>query len=124
MTRKNPQKSRSLKKIIVYWRLVKREIAVAIQTDLLSKPTTDLSEVKLCQNIVLYFLDYVHSIWSNAWFLVMFGEIFLHLPLVSFEGDLEDSVTEGVAVEGLDGHQGLVVVRHGDEAKALALVCL
>ena len=49
---------------------------------------------------------------------------FLHFALVCLEGDLEDPVTEGVAVQGLDGHQGLVVVRHGNEAEALALVSL
>ena len=49
---------------------------------------------------------------------------FLHFALVCLEGDLEDSVTKSVAVQGLDGHQGLVVVRHRDEAEALAFVCL
>ena len=53
-----------------------------------------------------------------------FGSIFLHLPLVCLEGDLEDPVAEGVAVQGLDGYQGFVVVRHGDEAKAFTLVGL
>ena len=48
----------------------------------------------------------------------------LHFALVSLEGDLEDPVTKGVAVQGLDGHQGLVVVRHRDEAEALAFVSL
>ena len=49
---------------------------------------------------------------------------FLHLPLVSFEGDLEHTVAKGVTVGGLDGDESLIVVCHGDEAKALALVRL
>ena len=48
----------------------------------------------------------------------------LHFALVRLEGDLEDPVTKGVAVQGLDGHQGLVVVRHRDEAEALAFISL
>ena len=43
---------------------------------------------------------------------------------VRLEADLEDSVTESVAVEWLDRHQTLVVVGHGDEAEAFAFVCL
>ena len=46
------------------------------------------------------------------------------LPLVGFEADLEDSVAESVAVKGLDGDQGLVVVGHRHEAEPLALVGL
>jgi len=48
----------------------------------------------------------------------------LRLPVVGLEADLEDPVAQGVPVEGLDGHQALVVVGHGDESKALALVGL
>ena len=38
--------------------------------------------------------------------------------------DLENSVAESVAVEGLDGDETLVVVGHRHEAEALALVRL
>ena len=48
----------------------------------------------------------------------------LHFALVCLEGDLEDSVAKSVAVQWLDRHQGLVVVRHRNEAKALAFVSL
>ena len=43
---------------------------------------------------------------------------------VGLEADLEDSVAQGVTVEGLDGHQTLVIVGHGDKAKSFALVGL
>ena len=44
---------------------------------------------------------------------------------VFFEvGESAVPVAEGVAVEGLDGDQGLLVVRHRHEAEALALVRL
>lgn len=42
--------------------------------------------------------------------------------LVSLEGDLQDTVAQPVAVEAGDGHGRLIVIRHGDEAEALALV--
>lgn len=42
--------------------------------------------------------------------------------LVSLEGDLQDAVAQPVAVETGDGHCRLVVICHGDEAKAFALV--
>lgn len=42
--------------------------------------------------------------------------------LVSLEGDLQDPVTQPVAVETSDGHGRLVVIRHCDEAEAFALV--
>jgi hypothetical protein len=44
--------------------------------------------------------------------------------LVGLEADLQHPVPKRVAVEGLDGHETLVVVGHGDEAEALALVGL
>ncbi len=40
------------------------------------------------------------------------------------EGDLEDAVAQGVAVEGLNGDEGLVVIGHGDESESFALVGL
>ena len=43
---------------------------------------------------------------------------------VGLEADLQDPVAEGVAVQGLDGDQALVVVGHGHEPETLALVCL
>lgn len=46
------------------------------------------------------------------------------LGLVSLKADLEHSVAQGVAVEGLDGHHGLVVVGHGHKAESLALAGL
>lgn len=42
--------------------------------------------------------------------------------LVSLEGDLQDTVAQPVAVETSDGHGRLIVIRHGDEAEAFALV--
>lgn len=42
--------------------------------------------------------------------------------LVSLEGDLQDAVAQPVAIETGDGHGCLIVIRHGDEAKAFALV--
>lgn len=42
--------------------------------------------------------------------------------LTGLEGNLEDSVTQSVAIEAGDGHGRFVVVGHGDKAKALALV--
>lgn len=42
--------------------------------------------------------------------------------LVGLERDLQDAVSQPVPVETGDGHGCLVVVRHGDEAEALALV--
>jgi len=42
--------------------------------------------------------------------------------LVSLEGDLQDAVAQPVAVETGDGHGRLVVICHGDEAEAFALV--
>lgn len=42
--------------------------------------------------------------------------------LVSLEGDLQDAVTQPVAIETGNGHGCLIVIRHGDEAKAFALV--
>ena len=43
---------------------------------------------------------------------------------VGLEGHLQDSVPEAVAVEAGDGHGRLVIVSHGDEAEAFALVCV
>ena len=42
--------------------------------------------------------------------------------LVSLEGDLQDAVAQPVAVEAGNGHGRLVVICHGDEAEAFALV--
>lgn len=42
--------------------------------------------------------------------------------LVSLEGDLQDAVAQPVAIETGDGHCRFVVIRHGDEAEAFALV--
>lgn len=41
---------------------------------------------------------------------------------VSFERDLQYAVSEAIAVQAGDGHSRLVVVGHGDEAEAFALV--
>lgn len=41
---------------------------------------------------------------------------------VSFERDLEHAVSQAIAVQAGDGHGRLVVVGHGDEAEAFALV--
>jgi len=48
----------------------------------------------------------------------------LHLALVGLEADLQHPVAEGVAVQALDGDQGLVVVSHCDKAEPLALIGL
>lgn len=48
----------------------------------------------------------------------------LSFPVVGLEGNLQDPVSQGIAVEGLDGHQGLLVVGHRHEAKPLTLVGL
>lgn len=42
--------------------------------------------------------------------------------LVSLEGDLQDAVAQPVAIETGNSHGRLIVIRHGDEAKAFALV--
>lgn len=44
------------------------------------------------------------------------------MGLVSLEGDLQDAVAQPVAVKTGDSHGSLVVIRHGDEAEAFALV--
>lgn len=48
----------------------------------------------------------------------------LCLALVGLERHLENSVAQGVSIEALYGHQGLVVIRHGDETETLAFVGL
>ena len=57
-----------------------------------------------------------------------FGFFFFHqhlgFPIIGLEADLKDAIAEGVAVQGLDGDQALVVVGHGDEPEAFALVGL
>lgn len=42
--------------------------------------------------------------------------------LTGLEGNLEDSVTQSVAIEAGDGHGSFIIVGHGDKAKAFALV--
>ena len=66
---------------------------------------------------------------SSEAFVCMFfvassGEHPLALMFVSLEGYLEDSVTKGVAIEWLDGHDSLIIVSHCNETKALALIGL
>lgn len=46
----------------------------------------------------------------------------LLVALAGLEGHLQHLVAEPVAVQARDGHGRLFVVRHGDEAEALALV--
>ncbi len=41
-----------------------------------------------------------------------------------FERNLKDAVTKRVAIKRLDGYESFVVVGHGDEAEAFALVSL
>ena len=48
----------------------------------------------------------------------------LQLSLVGFEADLQHPVPEGVAIEALYCHQGLVIIGHRDKAKTLTLVGL
>lgn len=45
----------------------------------------------------------------------------LRLPTAGLEGDLEDAVAQGEAVEILNGHHSLFVVGHGDKPEAFAL---
>ena len=63
--------------------------------------------------------------------LVGFEHVLVHVAaaasefsLVGLEADLQHPVAEGVAVEALNGDQGLVVVGHRHEAEPLALVGL
>lgn len=44
------------------------------------------------------------------------------MSLAGLEGHLQDFVSQSVPVQAVDCHGGLLVVRHGDEAKAFALV--
>jgi len=48
----------------------------------------------------------------------------LDLALVGLEGHLKDPVAKRVSIETLDGHQGFVIVGHGDESKTFAFVGL
>lgn len=50
--------------------------------------------------------------------------ISLWFSVVCLEADLQHPVAQGVTVERLNGDQALVVVCHGDEAEAFALVGL
>lgn len=50
--------------------------------------------------------------------------LFLALMFVGLKGNLKDSVPERVPVQRLNGDHGFVVIRHGNEAEALALVRL
>lgn len=45
----------------------------------------------------------------------------LSLGVVGFEGDLQHAVAQRESVEVLYGHERLLIIGHGDEAKALAL---
>ena len=49
-------------------------------------------------------------------------QLSLLVALAGLEGHLQYLVSEPVAVQACDGHGRLLVVRHGDEAEALALV--
>lgn len=42
--------------------------------------------------------------------------------LAGLEGDLQHTITKAVAIKAGNGHSRLIVVGHGDEAKALAFV--
>ena len=44
--------------------------------------------------------------------------------LVGFEGNLQDAVAQGVAIQRLDCNDGLVIVGHRNKAKPFALVGL
>lgn len=48
----------------------------------------------------------------------------LWFSVVCLKTDLQHPVSQGVSVERLNGDQTLVVVRHGDESEAFALVGL
>lgn len=59
-----------------------------------------------------------HRWWKNT------GMLDLCLAFVGLEWNLENSVAQGVSIQTLYGHQGLVVICHGDEAEAFAFVGL
>lgn len=44
--------------------------------------------------------------------------------LVGFEGNLQDAIAQGVAIQRLDRNDGLVVIGHRNKAKPFALVGL
>lgn len=46
------------------------------------------------------------------------------MRFVGFERDLQNSVSQTVAVQAGDGHSGLIVVSHGDKTESFALACV
>lgn len=54
--------------------------------------------------------------------LSSFSFSFLFVAFAGLKGHLQDFVSEPVAVQAGDGHGRVLVVGHGDEAEALALV--
>ena len=51
-------------------------------------------------------------------------KIFLRLPLVCFEWDLQDSITKSVTIKGLYCHQSLIIICHRHKSKSFAFVRL
>lgn len=79
-----------------------------------TKTQTDVSDFANCNKS----LTQVTSISP----LHQIVQIFLLVALAGLEGHLQYLVSEPVAVQTRDGHGRLLVVSHGNEAKALALV--
>lgn len=79
-----------------------------------TKTQTDVSDFANCNKS----LTQVTSISP----LHQIVQIFLLVALAGLEGHLQYLVSEPVAVQTRDGHGRLLVVSHGNEAEALALV--
>lgn len=73
--------------------------------------------------LVLDIINFDFFSCDNFGFFLFFHQ-HLGFPIIGLEADLKDAIAEGVAVQGLDGDQALVVVGHGDEPEAFALVGL
>jgi len=68
---------------------------------------------------------HIHKKAENGWAQPTEAPPPNHLLLVSLaglKGHLQDFISQSVPVQAVDRHGGLLVVRHGDEAEAFALV--
>lgn len=79
-----------------------------------TKTQTDVSDFALCNK------SPAQVISSSPLHLIV--QLSLLVALAGLKGHLQDLVSEPVAVQAGDGHGRLLVVRHGNEAEALALV--
>lgn len=62
------------------------------------------------------------SVWRARW--CWLNVALCSFTFIRFKADLQDTVTQRVTVQRLDGHHGFVVVGHRDEAEAFAFVGL